>query len=230
MSIIIGIGPVVGPDPARVRERRRILLHREQRRVRRDAPHAVRGVEVHGRVLAHPRVLLVRVADVEAAVEQVDVVAGRGVTVHAASASLSSTALTWAACGCRRPCGSPRRSGSRCARARARATRSRRRTPRRFGNSTDCASASRASSGSAPSSGVSMRPGAIVHTRMPTAARSRAAVSVSDDDAALRRRVRGLADLAVERGDRRGVDDHAALAVVVGLVAAPCPTPRAAAR
>ena len=32
-------------------------------------------------------------------------------------------------------------------------------------------------------------------------------------DAALRRRVRGLADLPVERGDRRGVDDHAPLAV-----------------
>src|SRR6516165_10225117 len=32
------------------------------------------------------------------------------------------------------------------------------------------------------------------------------------DDAALRRRIRGLADLAIERGDRRGVHDRAPLA------------------
>ena len=76
-----------------------------------------------------------------------------------------------------------------------------------------CPSASRASSGSAASSGVSKRPGAIVTTRMPRCARSRAAGSVMPDDAALRRRVGDLADLAVEGGDRRGVDADAALAV-----------------
>ena len=38
------------------------------------------------------------------------------------------------------------------------------------------------------------------------------------DDAALGRRVGDLADLAVERRDRRGVDDHSALAALVELV------------
>ena len=37
------------------------------------------------------------------------------------------------------------------------------------------------------------------------------------DDAALRRRVGELADLAVERGDRRGVDDHAAVPSASGV-------------
>ena len=73
--------------------------------------------------------------------------------------------------------------------------------------------------GSAPSSGVLKSPGAIVHTRTPPTARSRAAGSVIPTIAALRGRVGDLADLAVEGGDRGGVDAHAALAVVVGLVA-----------
>ena len=72
----------VGPDAARVRERRRVLRRAEHRRVAREAPHVVRGVEVHGRVRAHPRVGRVRVAGVEGAVEQVDV-GSRGVGHHA---------------------------------------------------------------------------------------------------------------------------------------------------
>ena len=47
------------------------------------------------------------------------------------------------------------------------------------------------------------------------------------DDAGLRRAVGRLADLAVERGDRRRVDDHAALAVGVRRVLAPSPRRRA---
>ena len=63
----------VGSDPARVRERRGILRRAEHGRVAREPPHVVRGVEVHGRVRAHPGVGRVRVAGVEGAVEQVDV-------------------------------------------------------------------------------------------------------------------------------------------------------------
>ena len=66
----------VGADAARVRERRRVLRRAEHRGVAREAPHVVRGVEVHGRVGAHPRVGRVRVAGVEGAVEQVDVGSG----------------------------------------------------------------------------------------------------------------------------------------------------------
>ena len=61
-------------------------------------------------------------------------------------------------------------------------------------------------------------PGAIVITRTPRLARSRAAGSVEADDAALGGRVGDLADLAVEGGDRGRVDADAALAPVVGLV------------
>ena len=49
-------------------------------------------------------------------------------------------------------------------------------------------------------------------------ARSRAAGSVMPTIAALGRRVGDLADLPVVGGDRGGVDDHAALAALVGLV------------
>ena len=50
-------------------------------------------------------------------------------------------------------------------------------------------------------------------------ARSRAAGSTMPGDAALRRAVGDLADLALERGDRRRQHDHAALALGVRLVA-----------
>ena len=50
---------------------------------------------------------------------------------------------------------------------------------------------------------------------MPERARSRAAGRVRAAIAALRRRVRRLADLALEGGDRCRVDDDAALAVIV---------------
>src|ERR1043166_2126836 len=82
-------------------------------------------------------------------------------------------------------------------------------SPSRLGNTTSAESAARLSSGSAPSIGVSKMPGAIVITRIPAGARARRA--------GLGRGGGDLADLAVERGDRRGVDDHAALAVVERL-------------
>jgi hypothetical protein len=50
--------------------------------------------------------------------------------------------------------------------------------PRRGGNGIDLPSDSRASGGNAASSGVSNSPGAIVTTRIPAEARSRAAGSV----------------------------------------------------
>ena len=75
----------------------------------------------------------------------------------------------------------------------------------------------RSSSGSRASIGVSKIPGAIVQQRMPArqVARDRKRHA---DDAAFGGRVGDLADLAVEGRDRRGVDDHAALAVLVRLV------------
>ena len=99
-----------------------------------------------------------------------------------------------------------------------RATRSRRATPSRFGNSTACASCVACFVGEPAE-----------QRRVDEAGRDRAHADAGRgevarggererDDAALRRRVRGLTDLAVVRGDRRGVDDHAALAVRVGLV------------
>ena len=74
---------------------------------------------------------------------------------------------------------------------------------------------------------MSNSPGAIVLTRIPYWARSRAAGSVIADDAALGGRVGDLADLAVEGGDRGGVHAHAALAV---LAAARWRSSRAAAK
>ena len=130
----------------------------------------------------------------------------------------TSRNATRAASAARRRAGSSRRSAS----GSRRCGRPARRTPRAgrgaTGRGSAAPSASRASSGSAASSGVSNRPGAIVQTRMPSRARSRAAGSVRPDDAALRRRVGGLADLAVEGGDRGGHHERAALAVGVGLV------------
>ena len=61
MSIIIGIGPGVGPDAAGVRERRRVLRHGADVVVAGDAPHP--AVPVDGSVLAHPGQLGVRVRD-----------------------------------------------------------------------------------------------------------------------------------------------------------------------
>ena len=53
----------------------------------------------------------------------------------------------------------------------------------------------------------------MVLTRMPTAREVAGDGQGHADDAALRRRVGGLADLAVEGGDRGGVDDGAPLVV-----------------
>ena len=91
-------------------------------------------------------------------------------------------------------------------------------------------SSSRASCGSAPSSGVSNVPGAIVTTRMPRLARSRAAGQRQPDDAALRGRVRDLPDLTVERRDRRRVHAHAALAARPAARSRSSPRRRSAAR
>ena len=55
-------------------------------------------------------------------------------------------------------------------------------------------------------------PGRSSSTRIPRGARSRAAGSVMPTIPRLRRRVGDLADLAVERGDRGGADEDAALA------------------
>ena len=90
--------------------------------------------------------------------------------------------------------------------------------PRRGGNGIDLPSDSRASGGSTASSGVSKRPGAMVHhadaRRREVARRGQRHA----DHAALRGAVGDLADLAVVGGDRRGVDAHAALAVLERLV------------
>ncbi len=77
MSIIIGIGPPSGRMPPALENVAGSFSIASSAAYGGDAPYAVLLVEVHGRVLAHPRVLLVRIVDVEAAVEQVDVVAGR---------------------------------------------------------------------------------------------------------------------------------------------------------
>ena len=69
-----------------------------------------------------------------------------------------------------------------------------------------------ASSGSAASSGVSKRPGAIVIDADAAAGQVAGGGQGQADDAALRGRVGDLADLAVEGGDRGGVDADAALA------------------
>ena len=58
-----------------------------------------------------------------------------------------------------------------------------------------------------------MIPGAIVHTRTPQAARSRAAGRVMPMMPALGGRICGSADLALVTRNRGGVYDHAALAL-----------------
>lgn len=66
--------------------------------------------------------------------------------------------------------------------------------------------------------GVMKMPGAIVMTRMPKRASSRAIGKVIPNHATLRRRVPGLSDLSVESRDRCRIDDDAALAFCVGVV------------
>ena len=68
------------------------------------------------------------------------------------------------------------------------------------------------SCGSASTIGVWNSPGAIVTTRMPKRASSRAAGKRHANDARLRSGVGGLANLPLIGGDRGGVDDDAALA------------------
>ena len=77
--------------------------------------------------------------------------------------------------------------------------------------------------------GVSITPGAMVITRIAWSARSRAAVSVSDDHAALAGRVRRLPDLPVVRRHAGGHHHQPAVAVD-RLVARSWPAPPAGAR
>ena len=86
-------------------------------------------------------------------------------------------------------------------------------SPRRDGNGTCLPSESCASCGRPAIIGVSKMPGAIVHDADADAREVARDRQRHADDAALGGRVGGLADLAVEGGDRRGVDDDAALAV-----------------
>jgi len=80
-----------------------------------------------------------------------------------------------------------------------------RRPAERGGERIAAPSASRCSFGSSASSGGIEGSGAIVMTRMPTDAKSRADRQRHADDAAFRREYCRLPDLAVERRDRRGV-------------------------
>ena len=84
------------------------------------------------------------------------------------------------------------------------------------GTGSERRAASRASCGSAASSGVSNVPGAIVMTRMPRLGEIASRGQRQADDAALRRRVGDLPDLSVEGGDRSGVDADAALVASSG--------------
>ena len=88
-------------------------------------------------------------------------------------------AVSAAASAAHRRDGSSRRSRTRSRSMRRRTARIRPAVPRRLGNGIDAPSAACASGGSSPSSGVSNRPGAIVTTRMPNCASSRASGSVS---------------------------------------------------
>ena len=92
--------------------------------------------------------------------------------------------------------------------------------PSRCGNGIELPSASRASSGSAREQrGVEQARGDRhdADAVLGEVARGRERHA---DDAALRGRVGDLADLALVRGDRRGLHAHAALGAVVGLVPA----------
>ena len=85
--------------------------------------------------------------------------------------------------------------------------------PSRGGNGIEAASDCCTGSGSGFISGVANRPGAMVQTRMPCCARSRAIGSVMPTRPPFDGAVGLLADLAVEGRDRGGEQHHAALAV-----------------
>ena len=90
--------------------------------------------------------------------------------------------------------------------------------PSRGGKGTLLPSAS-CTSGEKPAIiGVSKIPGAMVTTRMPKRASSRAMGSVRATTPPFGGGVGGLADLAIEGSDGGGVDDDAALAVVAGVL------------
>ncbi len=90
--------------------------------------------------------------------------------------------------------------------------------PSRGGNGTCLPSDACTSSGMPAIIGVMNMPGAMVLTRMPNCANSRAKRQHHADDAAFRGRIGRLADLPLECRNRRGADDNAALAVVVRIV------------
>ncbi len=98
------------------------------------------------------------------------------------------------------------------------------------GNGMPAPSASRCSCGSAASSGVSNSPGRDRDDADPAAREVAGGRQRQPDDAALRRRVGDLADLAVEGGDRGGVDADAALAALVAARSRSSPSPRAGGR
>ena len=90
--------------------------------------------------------------------------------------------------------------------------------PSRLGKGIWAPSSSRASSGQRGQQRGVEGPGGDRHHPDPAARQIAGGRQREADDAALRRRVGDLADLAVEGGDRGGVDADAALAPVVGLV------------
>src|SRR4051812_39005705 len=83
-------------------------------------------------------------------------------------------------------------------------------SPKRAGNGTVAARLSWISCGMVSSIGVAINPGAMVMTRIPKRASSRGR-QAQRYHAALGRRIGRLPDLAFEPGDRRRVDDDAAL-------------------
>ena len=101
-------------------------------------------------------------------------------------------------------------------------------SPSREGNGTEAASPSRTSSGNPLNIGVWISPGAIVITRIPARASSRAAW-MSARSPGLGRGVGRLPDLPLVAGDRGGVDDEPALAVGAGFERRPSRLPPAAA-
>ena len=89
--------------------------------------------------------------------------------------------------------------------------------PMRFGNAASLVRASANSSGMPCGDAGAEQARRDRHRPNPEAAEITRHREHHSGDARLRRRVRDLTDLTFERGDRRGVDDHAALAVF-GLV------------
>ena len=98
--------------------------------------------------------------------------------------------------------------------------------PMRFGNAASLVSTSANSSGMPSVRPVLNRLGAMASDADAEAAEVAGHRQRHAGDAGLGRGVGDLADLALERGDRRGVDDHAALAVL-GLVLRHVPAPAA---